>query len=77
MAITVTGAAPFGPVSTGKRYNLAFGVQVQNLFNNKDLSTPQGVLSSSNFGQSTQIYGQPYTTTSALRRITLQTSFTF
>jgi hypothetical protein len=66
-----------GGPSTGKRYNLAFGVQAQNLFNNKDLSTPQGVLSSSNFGESTQIYGQPYTTTSALRRITLQTSFTF
>jgi hypothetical protein len=66
-----------GPVSTGKRYNLAFGVQLQNLFNNEDLSVPQGVLSSSNFGQSTQIYGQPYTTTSALRRITLQTSFYF
>ena len=66
-----------GPVTTGKRYNLAFGVQVQNLFNNEDLSVPQGVLSSSNFGQSTQIYGQPYTTTSALRRITLQTSFYF
>jgi hypothetical protein len=66
-----------GGASTGRRYNLAFGVQVQNLFNNKDLSTPQGVLSSQNFGQSTQIYGQPYTTTSALRRITLQTSFTF
>jgi hypothetical protein len=63
--------------NTGKRYNLAFGVQVQNLFNNEDLSVPQGVLSSSNFGQSTQIYGQPYTTTSALRRITLQTSFYF
>jgi len=66
-----------GPISTGKRYNLAFGVQVQNLFNNEDLSVPQGVLSSSNFGESTQIYGQPYTTTSALRRITLQTSFYF
>jgi hypothetical protein len=66
-----------GGPSTGRRYNLAFGLQVQNLFNNEDLSTPQGVLSSSNFGQSTQIYGQPYTTTSALRRITLQTSFTF
>jgi hypothetical protein len=66
-----------GGTSTGKRYNLAFGVQVQNLFNNEDLSVPQGVLSSSNFGLSTQIYGQPYTTTSALRRITLQTSFSF
>ena len=71
------GPGGFGPTNTGKHYNLAFGVQVQNLFNNEDLSVPQGVLSSSNFGQSTQIYGGPYTTTSALRRITLQTSFYF
>jgi hypothetical protein len=71
------GHGGFGPTSTGKRYNLAFGLQVQNLFNNEDLSTPQGVLSSTNFGQSTQIDGSPYTTTSALRRITLQTSFFF
>jgi hypothetical protein len=66
-----------GGTSTGKRYNLAFGVQVQNLFDTKDLSVPQSVLNSSNFGVSTQIYGGPYTTTSALRRITLQTSFNF
>jgi hypothetical protein len=71
------GNGPGGSVSTGRRYNLAFGVQVQNLFNNEDLSVPQGVLASSNFGESTQIYGGPYTTTSALRRITLQTSFYF
>ena len=66
-----------GGTGTGKRYNLAFGAQFQNLFNNKDLSVPQGVLSSSNFGVSTQIYGQPYTTTSALRRISVQASFNF
>jgi hypothetical protein len=66
-----------GGTSTGKRYNLAFGAQVQNLFGNKDLSVPQGVLSSSNFGVSTQIFGGPYTTTSALRRISLQASFNF
>jgi hypothetical protein len=71
------GHGGFGPITTGRRYNLAFGVQVQNLFNNEDLSVPQGILNASNFGQSTQIYGQPYTTTSALRRITLQTSFYF
>ena len=68
---------PGGAASTGKRYNLAFGVQVQNLFNNEDLSVPQGVLASSNFGRSTQIYGGPFTTTSALRRISLQASFVF
>ena len=43
-----------GGSSTGKRYNLSFGVDVQNLFGNEDLATPQGSLSSPNFGQSTQ-----------------------
>jgi hypothetical protein len=71
------GHGGLGPTNTGKRYNLSFGLQVQNLFNNDDLATPQGVLSSSNFGQSTQIEGGPYTSSSALRRITLQTSFYF
>jgi hypothetical protein len=66
-----------GGASTGKRYNLTVGLQVQNLFNNEDLATPQGVLSSTDFGQSTQISGGPYTTSSALRRITLQGSFYF
>jgi uncharacterized membrane protein YgcG len=66
-----------GGSNTGKRYNLAFGLQVQNLFNNEDLATPQGVLTSKYFGQSTQITGGPYTTASALRRITLQTTFNF
>lgn len=71
------GGGGGGGVSTGRRYNLTVGLQVQNLFNNEDLATPQGVLSSSDFGQSTQISGGPYTTSSALRRITLQSSFYF
>ncbi len=66
-----------GEVSSGRRYNLSFGLQVQNLFNNEDLGTPQGQLTSPFFGQSTQINGQPFTTDSAVRRITLQTSFYF
>lgn len=66
-----------GGTSTGKRYNVGFGVQVQNLFNNEDLSTPQGDLSSSEFGKSTQLQGGPYTTNSALRRISLQATFNF
>jgi len=66
-----------GAGSTGKRYNLAFGVQVLNLFNNEDLSTPIGTLTSQNFGRSTQLAGRPYTTNSALRQVFLQTSFTF
>jgi hypothetical protein len=66
-----------GGVSSGRRYNVAFGLQVQNLFNNEDLSTPVGVLSSENFGKSTQLNGGPYTTSNALRRISLQASFQF
>jgi hypothetical protein len=63
--------------STGKRYNLAFGLQVQNLFNNVDYATPQASLSSPFFGTSTQLTGGAYTSDSAIRRITLQTSFNF
>ncbi|MGA7157433.1 MAG: carboxypeptidase-like regulatory domain-containing protein [Acidobacteriaceae bacterium] len=67
----------FGPANTGRRYNLAFGLEVRNLFNNEDLAIPQGVLSASDFGQSTQLTGGPFTTSNAVRRITLQTSLYF
>ena len=66
-----------GGGSTGKRYNLAFGVQILNLFNNLDLSTPNGTLTSQQFGRSTQLAGRPFTTNSALRQFSLQTSFNF
>jgi hypothetical protein len=72
------GAFGFGgAASTGRRYNLAMGLQVQNLFNNQDLAPPIAVLSSQAFGRSTQVSGGPYTTNSALRRISLQASFSF
>ncbi len=66
-----------GGGSTGKRYNLSFGVQILNLFNNLDLSTPNGVLTSHQFGVSTQLAGRPFTTNSALRQFSLQTSLNF
>jgi hypothetical protein len=71
------GRGGFGSGSTGKRYNFALGVQVQNLFNNENLSTPNGTLTSTNFGRSTQLVGRPYSTNSAERQVSLQTSFTF
>jgi hypothetical protein len=67
----------FGGGSTGKRYNLSFGAQIQNLFNNLDLSTPNGVLTSQQFGRSTQLAGNPFTSNSAPRRISLQMAFNF
>ncbi|MEI9977902.1 MAG: carboxypeptidase regulatory-like domain-containing protein [Edaphobacter sp.] len=66
-----------GGGSTGKRYNLSFGAQIQNLFNNVDLSTPNGVLTSQQFGRSTQLAGNPFTSNSAARRISLQMAFNF
>ena len=76
------GGGPFGfggggGGSTGKRYNLAIGLSVNNLFNNTDLATPSGTLTSPNFGKSTQVEGGPYTSDSAIRRIQVQASFNF
>jgi hypothetical protein len=68
----------FGGVgNTGRRYNLAFGVQALNVFNDANVSTPNGTLTSQQFGVSTQLAGRPYTGNSAVRQISLQTSFTF
>ena len=66
-----------GGSSTGKHYNFGLGLQVQNLFNNKDLATPNGTLNSNLFGEQTQLAGGPYTTNAAVRRISLQASFNF
>lgn len=66
-----------GGASTGKHYNLALGVQVQNLFGNRDLAAPNGTLLSPQFGQQTQLTGGPYTSDAATRRISLQASFNF
>ena len=66
-----------GGANSGKRYNLAIGGQVQNIFNIADRATPVGVLTSPLFGTSTALAGNLYTTDSAIRRITLQLSFSF
>ena len=66
-----------GGSNTGQRYNLAIGVQLQNLFGNNDYATPIGTLTSPDFGRSNQLQGGPYTTVNATRRISLQASFNF
>jgi len=71
------GPGGFGGSNTGRRYNLAFGVQALNLFNDANLSTPNGTLTSQQFGVSTQLAGRPFTGPSGIRQISLQTSFTF
>jgi hypothetical protein len=71
------GRGPGGS-DTGRKYNMTFSAQVQNLFNNADYATPNSSLGSAKlFGKSTQLAGGPYTSTSALRRISLNMSFRF
>jgi Carboxypeptidase regulatory-like domain len=71
------GPGGFSGTNTGRRYNLSFGVQALNLFNNENLSTPNGTMTSQQFGVSTQLAGRPFTGISAVRQISLQTAFNF
>jgi len=73
------GRGGFGGASnTGKKYNLTFSAQVQNLFNNADYATPNATLTSQKlFGRATQLAGNPYTSSSSLRRISLNMSVNF
>ena len=67
----------FGGAPSNSRYNLTFSVNARNLFNNVNLATPIGNLSSPLFGQANLLAGQPYNSTTANRRIDLQVQFTF
>ena len=72
------GHGPMGGNSgTGHLYNFTLGAQAQNVFNIVDRSVPVGTLTSPVFGASTQLAGFIYTTDSAVRRIMIQTSFSF
>jgi len=63
--------------ATNNRYNLTFSVSARNIFNNVNLATPIGNLSSPLFGQANGLAGGPYSSSTANRRIDLQVSFSF
>jgi hypothetical protein len=63
--------------ASNNRYNLTFSVSARNVFNNVNLGTPIGNLSSPFFGQANGLAGGPYSSSSANRRIDLQVSFSF
>jgi len=73
------GGGPFGGggASSGRKYSLSLGVLANNVFNDVDRGTPIGVVSSSQFYQSTQLAGGIFSTNSAVRRITLLATFSF
>jgi hypothetical protein len=70
---------PFGGggASSGRRFNVSLGVLVNNAFNVADRGTPNGVVSSPEFYQSTSLAGNIFSTNSAVRRITLLATFSF
>jgi hypothetical protein len=67
-----------GGVNSGKRYNINFNAQIQNLFNRTNYATPNGSLSSpSLFGRTTQLATMPYASGTAKMKTTFGLSFTF
>jgi hypothetical protein len=62
---------------TSHRYNLMFSISARNIFNNVNLATPIGNLSSPLFGQSNAIAGGPFSGLPGNRRLDLQMTFSF
>ena len=79
----------FGSTGTGRKYSLNFSVQALNLFNDIDYGTPNGTVvptldqstgswgPGSQFGHSTNLAGQIFSTGSAARRVFAQMIFSF
>ncbi len=67
----------FSDSTTSRRYNLTVGVMARNLFNNVNLGTPNGVITSPYFLQSTSINGGYGASNAVNRRVELQARFTF
>ena len=66
----------FGSPSNA-RYNLILSVNVRNVFNNVNLGTPIGNLSSPLFGQANSLAGRPFSSPTSNREIELQARFSF
>ena len=73
------GGGPFGMggASTRHRYNVTIGAQAFNIFNVIPYAQPVAVLASPRFGEFTSLQGGPFSSATAVRRITLQASFNF
>ncbi len=66
-----------GGGSSNYRYNLTLSVNARNVFNDVNFGNFIGNLSSPLFGQANSLAGQPYSSSTANRRIDLQLQFTF
>jgi hypothetical protein len=66
-----------GSPATNHRYNLTFSIAAQNLFNNVNVASPVGIVTSPIFGEANALAGRPYSSATANRRIDLQVLFSF
>jgi hypothetical protein len=73
------GRGMFGDATTTRRYNLTVGVMARNVFNNVNLGTPNGVITSPSdvFLHSTTIAGGYGASSAVNRRVELQARFSF
>jgi Carboxypeptidase regulatory-like domain len=72
------GGGFFGPGnSENHRYNIELSIMAHNVFNNVNLGSPVGNLSSPIFGQSNTLAGGPFSSQAANRRLDLGLRFSF
>jgi len=66
-----------GGAPSNNRYNLTLSVNARNIFNNVNVLSPIGNLSSPLFGEANALAGGPFSSATANRRIDLQLMFNF
>jgi hypothetical protein len=71
------GGPMMGGSTSDRRYNLTLSASARNVFNKVNLANPGGVLGSPFFDKYNNLFGGPFSTGTAVRRIDLQASFTF
>ncbi len=73
------GGGPFGGggASTGRRYTLNLGAQAMNIFNIVPYLPPISTLSNAQFGRYTSLAGRPFSSSNAVRTVTLQATLNF
>jgi hypothetical protein len=66
-----------GGTNSGHKYSVTLGAQAFNIFNVIPYGTPTSTLSSPRFGEFTTLATGPFSSATAVRRITLQAAFNF
>jgi hypothetical protein len=71
------GGPSLGGPGSDRRYNLTLSASARNMFNKVNLANPGGVLGSPFFDKYNNLFGGPFSTGVAVRRIDLQAAFSF